>query len=208
MDNPGGHGTIEAKESYTSMLKEKHNIRVVWQTPHQSPETNLLDLGIWCSLQSMVELSHQKKCKSNGDALARTIESVWQTFPAEKFQLVYERWQKVLKIICNTKGDNVKSDAYRGKSIVPEVNLDAAESNVLDIEEEINSDMEQIDDNQTRKLFFFGENPLIFGKVTTQLSKLDIKIKVCLKRSLVSFKTHRKHRQIAHCGNFTLFPIS
>ena len=150
MDNAGGHGTNEAKEAYTLMLKTKHNIRVVWQTP-QSPETNLLDLGIWCSLQSMVGLSHRKKCKSNRDALARTIEDVWQKFPPQKFQLVYERWRKVLKIICNTQGDNVKSDAFRGKSIIPEVDLDALQdqnqsNNLVVVEEEIDSDLEEIDD--------------------------------------------------------------
>ena len=110
----------------------------------------MLDLGVWCSLQSMVELNHRKKCKSNRDALARTIEDVWQQFPAEKFRLVHERWLKVLKIICNSKGDNVKSDAFRGKSVIPEVDLDALQrehtGNVIDIDVDSDSDVDVEDD--------------------------------------------------------------
>ena len=153
MDNAGGHGTDEAKLIYTTMLKNKYNVKVVWQTP-QSPEFNLLDLGVWCSLQSMVELSHRKKCKSNRDALARTIEDVWESFPSSKFELVHNRWLKVLKIVCNTKGDNVKSDAFRGKSVVPEVNLESIDvytgGNIdpaVDIDMEDDSDGNSTDSN-------------------------------------------------------------
>lgn len=135
MDNAGGHGTKEVKAAYVTMLKQRHNIRVVWQTP-QSPEMNLLDLGIWCSLQSMVELEHRKKCKSNRNALARTIEDVWTRFPASKFESVHQRWKKVLKIVCNTKGDNVKSDAFRGKTEVPEVNLDELQASLASVDNE------------------------------------------------------------------------
>lgn len=146
MDNAGGHGTDEAKAEYTDLLKENHNIRVVWQVP-QSPETNILDLGVWCSLQSYVEIEHRLKMKSSRDALARTCETVWWTkFPASKFDNVSNRWIKVLKIICNTKGDNVKSDAFRGKNAdVPEVNLDALQAE-LDGNQEVDADEEEDED--------------------------------------------------------------
>lgn len=149
--NAGGHGTDEAKAEYTDLLKQNYNINVLWQVP-QSPETNILDLGIWCSLQSYVEAEHQLKTKSSRDALARTCESVWWTkFPASKFHNVSQRWIKVLKIICATKGDNVKTDAYRRKNAeVPEVNLDVLQAELdgddVDEVDEIEEDDLEIDD--------------------------------------------------------------
>ena len=58
MDNAGGHGKEEIKDQYVKKLKEKYNIEVVWQIPH-SPETNMLDLGVWMGVQSKVELHHK-----------------------------------------------------------------------------------------------------------------------------------------------------
>ena len=49
MDNAGGFGTGEAKEEYEKVLKEKYNIHIIWQTLCSS-YTNLLDLGVWCTL--------------------------------------------------------------------------------------------------------------------------------------------------------------
>ena len=54
MDNAGGHGSNEAVEKYTEDLKNKYKIEIIQQVP-RSPETNVLDLGIWMSLQSAVE---------------------------------------------------------------------------------------------------------------------------------------------------------
>ena len=49
MDNAGGHGTKAVKQQYTEILKEEFNLIVEWQPPN-SPEMNLLDLGIWMAL--------------------------------------------------------------------------------------------------------------------------------------------------------------
>ena len=54
MDNAGGHSTKAVKQEYTEILKEEYNIIVEWQPP-SSPELNLLDLGVWMALQSVVE---------------------------------------------------------------------------------------------------------------------------------------------------------
>lgn len=152
MDNAGGHGTDDAKAEYTDLLKEKYNIEVVWQVP-QSPETNILDLGIWCSLQSYVETEHRLKTKSSRDALARTCENVWWTkFPATKFENVSQRWVKVLKIICATKGDNVKTDCFRGKHAeAPEVDLDSLQLEIDGVDDngddlDVDDDVVEIDD--------------------------------------------------------------
>ena len=48
MDNVGGHGTTKVKKEYVSTFQEKFNTIIFWQMPN-SPETNLLDLGMWHS---------------------------------------------------------------------------------------------------------------------------------------------------------------
>ena len=114
MDNAGGHGTNDCIDEYVSKLQTDFNIAVVWQVP-RSPETNLLDLGIWRSLQSFIERAHRGK-RSSPNALAKTARQVWkEDFGGEVFSKVYERWQKVLQIIVDGDGENVNTDAMRGK---------------------------------------------------------------------------------------------
>ena len=60
MDNAGGHESYDAKAHYTEAFKKDHNVKIIWQVP-RSPETNLLDLGIWMSIQATVENLHHKK---------------------------------------------------------------------------------------------------------------------------------------------------
>ena len=57
MDNAGGHGTNDAIQQYTNNLRKNYNIAIIWQVP-RSPYTNVLDLGIWMSLQARVEREH------------------------------------------------------------------------------------------------------------------------------------------------------
>ena len=60
MDNAGGHGTDKAKADYVQILHDEFMITVIWQTPN-SPETNMLDLGAWMTIQSVVENMHRLK---------------------------------------------------------------------------------------------------------------------------------------------------
>ena len=53
MDNAGGHGTVDAINTYTKALLQ-FNVEIIWQVLW-SPETNMLDLGIWKSIQMAVE---------------------------------------------------------------------------------------------------------------------------------------------------------
>jgi hypothetical protein len=57
MDNAGGHGTREAVGQYTRALRNEYTV-IIKQQPVCSPELNALDLGIWMSLQSVVERLH------------------------------------------------------------------------------------------------------------------------------------------------------
>jgi hypothetical protein len=69
LNNAGGHGTRQAIDEYTRQLREQHNMILRFQPPC-SPELNALDLGIWMSLQSAVECSHQNR-RRDAETLAR-----------------------------------------------------------------------------------------------------------------------------------------
>jgi hypothetical protein len=75
MDNAGGHGSDEAKNEYVSILFFKFNILVIWQIPN-SPETNMLDLGVWGTIQEMVEYLHRQRCM-DVDVLAKSVEEAF-----------------------------------------------------------------------------------------------------------------------------------
>ena len=114
MDNAGGHGTVEAIETYTKHLMDKYNIQIVHQVP-RSPETNLLDLGIWRSVQSAVEKEHLYRCH-DADALARTVQKAWdERLRSTVFANVYKRLLRVLKLIIDDNGDNNMVESERGK---------------------------------------------------------------------------------------------
>ena len=52
MDNAGRHRTVEAKETFFERLEMVYNIQVNWQVLN-SPDTNLLDLGVWMTTYSV-----------------------------------------------------------------------------------------------------------------------------------------------------------
>lgn len=129
LDNAGGHGKKDAIREYTDALKEHYNVILLWQAP-RSPDSNLLDLGIWCGLQSCVEKMHRKKTKSAANALARTIEAAWHSYDSfESFKNVYERWQKVLRLTINSNGDNALSDSARRKEFIVPIVMGPPASN-------------------------------------------------------------------------------
>mmetsp|Transcript_13741 Transcript_13741/g.21446 ORF Transcript_13741/g.21446 Transcript_13741/m.21446 type:complete len:156 (+) Transcript_13741:755-1222(+) len=57
MDNAGGHSTNDAKTIYKEALKV-FNINIIWQVL-RCPETNLLDLCIWMSIQCGEDAPHE-----------------------------------------------------------------------------------------------------------------------------------------------------
>lgn len=114
MDNVGGHGTNDTKVLYENFLKEQYNIEIIWQTPC-TPYTNLLDLGVWCSLQAKVEKEHNgNRCEAN--ALANSIYRTWgNTSIDDVIAKVNGHFQKVLHLIKEGKGSNELVETKRGK---------------------------------------------------------------------------------------------
>ncbi|KAG7375038.1 hypothetical protein IV203_014133 [Nitzschia inconspicua] len=54
-----------------------------------SPETNMLDLGIWMNIQAVVTRVHHRR-GSHPDALARSVEDTWNNYlSSSAFQNVH-----------------------------------------------------------------------------------------------------------------------
>jgi len=113
IDNAGGHGTNEAIEQYRELLFRMYKVQLLHQVPN-SPETNLLDLGVWRAMQSLVEkLSF--RCRQDPNVLASTVQQAWLQFPAATIEKVYQRWLLVLDLIIKDDGGNRFVESYRGK---------------------------------------------------------------------------------------------
>ena len=61
-----------AWKTYTAHLEVNYKVRIIRQCP-QSPETNLLDLGIWMSIQAAVEKAMYMK-RGDIQALANALK--------------------------------------------------------------------------------------------------------------------------------------
>jgi len=113
-DNARGHGTADAIDEYTRVLKEEYNIQIVHQIP-RSPETNVLDIGMWCCLQWAVD-SIMRGHQGNIHALNKDIYDVWQSKALSMpFSSVWKRLGRVLHLIKEDNGGNELVEQKRGK---------------------------------------------------------------------------------------------
>ena len=115
MDNAGGHGTDQAIETYTNILRERYKIKIIFQVP-RSPYTNVLDLGAWCALQTRVEKVHyMRRCEV--ECLAKSVYEAWNA--DNNFDVVvgkvFNRLQNVLVLILEGNGSNHLVEKKRGK---------------------------------------------------------------------------------------------
>ena len=113
LDNVGGHGTNETVDKYVAMLKYNYGVIYIHQRP-RSPATNMLDLGVWMALQSVVEKLHFHQRNEIG-ALCRTVTRAWEELDAIKLTNVYERWKMVLDLILKDDGGDRFIESNRGK---------------------------------------------------------------------------------------------
>ena len=113
MDNAGGHGKKDIIKEYEQLLKNKYNIIILWQQP-RTPESNMLDLGIWMHLQSLVEEKHFGR-RVHAESLWKTMQSVWDIISAQALTNVYARWIKVLDLIIEGEGSSHLVEKKRGR---------------------------------------------------------------------------------------------
>ena len=97
----------------------KHNIIVEFQPP-RSPELNLLDFGLWMSMQSAVEkLIARNDFRESADAIYSACREVFENCDASIIQKVYDRLsKKVWSLVVLDRGDNTKVEQNRGKLTV------------------------------------------------------------------------------------------
>ena len=116
MDNAGGHRTEQAIKKYTDILQTEFDIEIIHQIPC-SLETNVLDLGIWCSLQWAMDKLIRGKC-GDMEALVQGVASVWDTAGGElstAFTNVFMRLGRVFHLIEEDKGGNEFVEKKHGK---------------------------------------------------------------------------------------------
>jgi hypothetical protein len=115
VDNAGGHGSKDAVTKYTKMLLKDFNIIIIHQVP-RSPFTNLLDLGVWCSLQTRVEKQHYQK-RTDVHALAKSVMETWNNDDdlTDVINRVWNRLRNVLALIVEGGGGNELVETKRGK---------------------------------------------------------------------------------------------
>lgn len=112
-DRAGGHGTKAAIEEYTNFLRDDYGVVLDFQ-PSNSPESNMLDLGVWRSLQSTVEKMHYEK-RQNTVALFETMKKAWhEEFDESVLTIVHERLYDVAQEVVRANGDNVSVEWTRG----------------------------------------------------------------------------------------------
>ena len=109
----GGHGSIECIGQYKAYIGSEFNINVINQIPN-SPETNMLDLGTWMSIQVQVQKEHFRKVKRQ-DALAASVDAAWESFGNKTtLEKIHKRWKKVMHLIIEADGGNELVEADRG----------------------------------------------------------------------------------------------
>ena len=140
IDGAGGRGTKDAIIEYTNNLQENLNNQLVFQVP-RTPYSNVLDLGVWCGLQTTVEKTHfMRRCEIN-----ILVRSVYET--CEKGKLnelitkVFNRLKNFLVVIVEGNGGKEMAESKQGKTFR---NLDLSIEQLKNIHHEIEDD---IDDN-------------------------------------------------------------
>ena len=114
MDNAGGHGTNTAIEQYSNNLLQNFNIEIIWQIP-RSPYTNVLDLGIWMSLQARVEREHYLK-RCTAEALVHSVQTIWNSSDLDAVMTkVFNKLRVVFCNILNGNGGNDLVEENRGE---------------------------------------------------------------------------------------------
>jgi hypothetical protein len=79
----------------------------------------MLDLGVWASLQSAVEIEHRDMTRTSPDALDRSTREAWRKYSTATLLKIYNRWVLCLDHIIMLCGDNGKIDKLRGDLVIP-----------------------------------------------------------------------------------------
>ena len=68
---------------------------------------NVLDLGLWMSLQSAVEKKHRER-RRTADALTLSVQEAWRDLPVGSINKVFSRIHVVCQLIVMDGGNNIR----------------------------------------------------------------------------------------------------
>ena len=118
IDNAGGHGGSAMITRMTAMMKEKFNIDIVCQPPN-SPESNILDLAVWRSIQAVVARLGKHK-REHKDILAATVMKAWNAYPGiTRGEPIMHTWNRLKEMAERTIASRGSNDFTEARTAGP-----------------------------------------------------------------------------------------
>lgn len=108
LDSAGGHRIAESMEVLTK-IGRKSKPRIEFQTqPTRSPDTNVLDLGIWNSMKSRVaEVRYDRTAEASmNQRIIDSVTDMWANYDPSKLNNIFITLTDVLKEIKEHDGGN------------------------------------------------------------------------------------------------------
>ena len=109
-DNARPHKIPKDEEFLEATTSNGWNIQMVFQPP-QSPDLNVLDLGLFRTIQSLQYQSFPK----NIDELITKVEEAWNEFEVDVNKYTWITLQSVMNEILKVKGGNNYKIPHMGK---------------------------------------------------------------------------------------------
>ena len=158
MDNAGGHGKNDVVEKYKRDLLRDYNVRI-WHQQPRTPESNMLDLGVWMHVQSKVKEEHFGM-RVHRDVLWKTMQDAWwKHMKQQALTNVYNRLLKVVALTIEARGCNRLVEKRRGKLMsVPSADEEAFVTGMDDLDLDVRNMDLNVDEylNDDARLELFG----------------------------------------------------
>lgn len=102
-DNAKTHISVHDPEFVAAATSDGYDIRLTCQPPN-SPDTNILDLGLFAALQSLFQKSSPRSLK---DIVTKVIQA-WDEYPVVRSNRVFLTHQTCMREIMRLKGEHKK----------------------------------------------------------------------------------------------------
>ena len=108
IDSAGGHRLGETLELLNKIGKKTKPPMVFRTQPTRSPDTNVLDLGIWNSMKSRVsEVRYDRSAdETMNQRIINEVMKMWANYDPSKLNNIFITLTAVLKEIMEHKGGN------------------------------------------------------------------------------------------------------
>ena len=119
LDGAGGHGGIEMKKEYTDLMKSEWNVKIVVQ-PSGCPHLNYLDLGVWHTMDAIVDMMGRFK-RTTIRALDHNVFEAWKEVDSQKLINCCDRIITTCAEIIKGQGTVEFLESIRGKDSKAEI---------------------------------------------------------------------------------------